>query len=71
MARNKDNKLYPKIARISSQNGSKNANFGVFTCIGLSANLAEYSAEHYRPFLAEYSAEYSVFGRTLIPIKKF
>ena len=43
----------------------KNAIFAVFTIFGLSADLAEYSAEHYRPILAEYSAEYSVFGRTL------
>ena len=57
-------KLCTKFYKNSSQNRSnrdpKIAIFGVVTCIGLSANLAEYSAEHYRPFLAEYSAEYSV-----------
>ena len=37
-----------------------NAIFAVFTIFGLSADLAEYSAEYYRPVLAEYSAEYSV-----------
>ena len=49
-----------KLLEFQAKMDPKNANFGVFTCIGLSANLAEYSAEHYRPFLAEYSAEYSV-----------
>ena len=50
--------ITPKIAKIRD--------FRRFSCIGLSAGFAEYSAEHYRPKLAEYWAEYSVFGRTLI-----
>ena len=48
------------------QKGSKMTVFPHFFIIGLSADSAEYSAEHYRPFFAEYSAEYSVFGRTLL-----
>ena len=37
--------ITPKIAKIRD--------FRRFSCIGLSAGLAEYSAEHYRPILAE------------------
>ena len=44
---------------------TKNRIFRRFYCIGLSAALAEYSVPNIRPFFAEYSAEYSVFGRTL------
>ena len=37
-----------------------------FSSIGVSAGLAEYSVPNIRLILAEYSAEYSVFGRTLV-----
>ena len=40
--------------------------FTRFSVIGVSADLAEYSVPNIRRFLAEYSAEYSVFGRTLL-----
>ena len=46
--------------------GSKIAIFSRFSAIGVSADLAEYSVPNIRSILAEYSAEYSVFGRTLI-----
>ena len=39
--------------------------FAVFLGIGVSATFAEYSVPNIRPIFAEYSAEYSVFGRTL------
>ena len=39
--------------------------FGPFFVIGVSAVSAEYSVPNIRRILAEYSAEYSVFGRTL------
>ena len=42
---------------------SKNRNF---SDIRYSATLAEYSVPNIRPILTEYSAEYSVFGRSLI-----
>ena len=55
-----------------SQLGQKNESkwskiviFEPFSVIGVSAELAEYSVPNIRPFFAEYSAEYSVFGRTL------
>ena len=44
---------------------SKIVIFEPFSFIGVSAELAEYSVPNIRPFFAEYSAEYSVFGRTL------
>ena len=44
---------------------AKIANFRRFLGIGVSATLAEYSVPNIRPIFAEYSAEYSVFGRTL------
>ena len=44
---------------------SKIVIFAQFSVIGVSAELAEYSVPNIRPFFAEYSAEYSVFGRTL------
>ena len=40
--------------------------FDSFFGIRYSAISAEYSAEYFRSKLAEYSAEYSVFGRTLL-----
>ena len=53
------------------KNDQKSRIFVVFKVFGVSVNFAEYSAEHYRPKLAEYSAEYSVFGRTLLPTVKY
>ena len=50
----------------SSKKVAKMANFRRFLGIGLSAILAEYSVPNIRPIFAEYSAEYSVFGRTLM-----
>ena len=44
---------------------AKIANFRRFLGIGVSATFAEYSVPNIRPIFAEYSAEYSVFGRTL------
>ena len=44
---------------------SKVVIFALYSVIGVSADLAEYSVPNIRPFFAEYSAEYSVFGRTL------
>ena len=43
----------------------KNGHFYANFIIGVSADLAEYSVPNIRWVLAEYSAEYSVFGRTL------
>ena len=48
------------------ENGPKIAIFSVFSVFGVSATLAEYSVPNIRPILTEYSAEYSVFGRSLI-----
>ena len=45
---------------------AKIANFRRFLGIGVSATFAEYSVPNIRPIFAEYSAEYSVFGRTLV-----
>ena len=53
------------------KNGPKIRIFGVFQIFGLSATLAEYSVPNIRPILTEYSAEYSVFGRTLISGSSF
>ena len=47
------------------QKMAKIGNFRRFLGIGVSATLAEYSVPNIRPILTEYSAEYSVFGRTL------
>ena len=44
----------------------KNGHFYANFIIGVSADLAEYSVPNIRRVLAEYSAEYSVFGRTLL-----
>ena len=43
----------------------KNGHFYANFIIGVSADLAEYSVPNIRWVLAEYSAECSVFGRTL------
>ena len=48
-----------------TQKMAKIANFRRFLGIGVSATFAEYSVPNIRPISAEYSAEYSVFGRTL------
>ena len=40
-----------------------------FSDIRYSATLAEYSVPNIRPILTEYSAEYSVFGRSLMMMK--
>ena len=39
-----------------------------FFVIGVSVETAEYSVPNIRLVLAEYSAEYSVFGRTLVSL---
>ena len=49
----------------SEQKKLKNRRFSPFSVIGVSVETAEYSVPNIRRVLAEYSAEYSVFGRTL------
>ena len=48
-----------------SKKHTKIAVFLLFSVIGVSAETAEYSVPNIRLVFAEYSAEYSVFGRTL------
>ena len=48
------------------QNMSKIRKKWPFFVIGVSVETAEYSVPNIRLVLAEYSAEYSVFGRTLV-----
>ena len=57
--------VFKKIVPKLGQKWVKNGRFVWFFAIGVSANSAEYSVPNTRPILAEYSAEYSVFGRTL------
>ena len=49
-----------------SKRRKKNGRFSPFSVIGVSVETTEYSVPNIRLVLAEYSAEYSVFGRTLI-----
>ena len=63
-------KFLGKNGWIFGKKWQKFANFRRFLGIGVSATLAEYSVPNIRPIFAEYSAEYSVFGRTLLKTKE-
>ena len=59
-------KIYKKnVCQNLDQNMSKIRKKWPFFVIGVSVETAEYSVPNIRRVLAEYSAEYSVFGRTL------
>ena len=58
-------KMYVKIWTKIWAKYAKNGRFSPIFVIGVSVETAEYSVPNIRLVLAEYSAEYSVFGRTL------
>ena len=57
--------MYVQLGQKYESKLSKIVIFTLYSVIGVSADLAEYSVPNIRRVLAEYSAEYSVFGRTL------